>query len=260
MSIDQHAVCSPFSSVSAIPRWIVRAPGRVNLINELRLQRRLCPPRPSSGGLDCARTRDDRRVVCPFVGLQRDERILMNHRQGNPLVEYLKGVAWSLSQAGHKAGKACVAYSAGRGFPPRRLWSWPRRAFARKRPCLNSRWPNSARSGKPMGGVNCGIMDQLISAAVRLPMHVDRLPLAGHRAVPFGGDCGRSSRHGDASRSGRFRLQRSPRLIKRPPSFRRRALRREPRRSNAAGGAGRADPQPGPARDGEPSYEAAAGR
>lgn len=199
MSIDQHAVCSPFSSrFGHPPRWIVRAPGRVNLIGEHTDYNDgfVLPLAIDRAVWIALRPRDDRRVVVHSLDYNETSEFSLDQlAKGNPSwIEYLKGVAWSLSQAGHKlrgwegvmrgdvplgaglSSSAALELATARAFAAASDLAWEPATMAKLGQKAENQWV----------GVNCGIMDQLISAAGQAAhaLLIDCRSLAS-RAVPF---------------------------------------------------------------------------
>ena len=96
---------------------------------------------------------------------------LSNQKAG--WIEYLKGMAWSLQEAGHRlagwegvlpgdvplgaglSSSAALEMATARAFHAVSSWDWQPAAMAKLGQRAENRWV----------GVNCGIMDQLISAA-----------------------------------------------------------------------------------------------
>lgn len=158
------------------PAYVVRAPGRVNLIGEhtdyndgfvlpLAIERAVwialqpCP---------------ERRVVA--YSLDNDQTItfaLANLQKGSPAwAEYLRGMAWALQEAGYTlpgwegviagdvpigaglSSSAALELAAARAFQAVSGWPWQIGRMARISQRAENEWV----------GVNCGIMDQLIAA------------------------------------------------------------------------------------------------
>ncbi len=162
-----------------VPQWIVRAPGRVNLIGEhtdyndgfvlpLAIDRAIWIAL-------CARA--DRRVAVYSADFHEPGEFSLEQlapRQAGWL-EYLKGVAWSLQEAGYAltgwdgvvrgdvpqgaglSSSAALEVAAARAFAALAAWDWEPVAMARLGQRAENQWV----------GVNCGIMDQLISATGR---------------------------------------------------------------------------------------------
>jgi galactokinase len=158
------------------PSAIVRAPGRVNLIGEhtdyndgfvlpMAIDRAMwiaLSPRP------------DRRVTAHSLDFAETAEFDLDRlEKQSGWIEYLKGVAWALQEAGHALTgfNAVVAGDVpiGAGLSSSAAWELAAaRAFA-----FTSGFPWNAaqmallsqRAENKWVGVNCGIMDQMISAA-----------------------------------------------------------------------------------------------
>jgi len=172
--------------LSEPPRWVVRAPGRVNLIGEHTDYNDgfVLPLAIDRAVWIALRPRDDRRVVVHSVDFDQtcefhldqltgEAGKLNNHGKG--WIEYLKAVAWSLQDAGHElsgwegvvqgdvpvgaglSSSAALEIATARAFAAVAGLEWDPAGMARLGQRAESRWI----------GVNCGIMDQLISAAGR---------------------------------------------------------------------------------------------
>lgn len=180
MPLARHDVAQHFSrQFGQAPQWVVRAPGRVNLIGEHTdyndgFVLPLAIDRAAWIGL---RGRSDRRVVVHSIDYGETREFDLDRLEKTDVawVEYLKGVASVLAEAGLPlAGWEGVmggdvpigaglsssaalematarAFAAVAGFP----WDAPKMALLGQR--AENRWI----------GVQCGIMDQLISATGR---------------------------------------------------------------------------------------------
>lgn len=161
----------------APPRWIVRAPGRVNLIGEhTDYNDGFVLPLAIDRAIWIAlEPRDDGRVVVYSADFEEAGEFSLaafKHQQQGWL-EYLKGVAWSLQDAGYAlkgwqgvvqgdvprgaglSSSAALEVAVTRAFAAVSGWPWEPVAMAKLGQRAENRWV----------GVNCGIMDQLISAA-----------------------------------------------------------------------------------------------
>jgi galactokinase len=161
------------------PSFFARAPGRVNLIGDhtdyndgfvlpMAIDREICI---------AVRARDDRRVSVYSIDFDEDATFALDggdpRRAGGSWVEYLRGVAWALDDAGRPtsgwegivAGNvpvgAGLSSSAALELATARVFNavngvvWQPVSMARLAQRAENEWV----------GVNCGIMDQLISAA-----------------------------------------------------------------------------------------------
>jgi galactokinase len=160
----------------ADPAWVVRAPGRVNLIGEhtdyndgfvlpLAIDRAVwIALRPAPG----------RRVTAHSLDFNETATFALDglERGGAGWVEYLKGVAWSLQEAGHRlegwegvlggdvpvgaglSSSAAVELATARAFAAASGLAWDGAAMAKLGQRAENAWV----------GVGCGIMDQTIAA------------------------------------------------------------------------------------------------
>jgi galactokinase len=159
------------------PAALVRAPGRVNLIGEhTDYNDGFVLPLAINRAIWIALIpRADRQVVA--YSLDYDERITLSLQaieHGGPgWSEYLKGVAWALEEAGYQltgwqgalagdvplgaglSSSAALELATARAFAAVSHLNWSPPEMARLAQKAENRWV----------GVNCGIMDQMISAA-----------------------------------------------------------------------------------------------
>ena len=159
------------------PSFIARAPGRVNLIGDHTDYNDgfVLPMAIDRAVWLALRPRDDRRVVVHSLDFDQDASFALDQgtaRQGG-WVEYLRGVAWALDEAGRPtagwegvvagdvplgaglSSSAALELATARGFAAITGVIWQPVAMARLAQRAENEWV----------GVNCGIMDQLISAA-----------------------------------------------------------------------------------------------
>lgn len=159
------------------PRWIVRAPGRVNLIGEhTDYNDGFVLPMAIDRAIWIALgPRQDGRVVVHSVDYAQQGEFSLEGlaKQQAGWIEYFKGVAWSLQQAGHKlkgwegvvlgdvpvgaglSSSAALELAVARAFAAVGDIPWDPVTMA----CLGQRAEND------WVGMRCGIMDQLVSAA-----------------------------------------------------------------------------------------------
>ena len=167
------------SSFAEAPALVVRAPGRVNLIGEhtdyndgfvmpLAIDRAVWIALSPSG---------DRSVRVRSVDFDASAAFDLDgfDRGGPGWLEYIKGIAWSLRDAGHDLGgwvgavagdvplgaglssSAALEMAAARAFAAVSGLAWDPAAMAVAAQRAENRWV----------GVNCGIMDQLIAGVGR---------------------------------------------------------------------------------------------
>ncbi|MFL5385045.1 MAG: galactokinase [Longimicrobiaceae bacterium] len=159
------------------PAWVARAPGRVNLIGEhtdyndgfvlpMAIERAVrIALRPRTDGVVSVHSLD--------FGETAEFALQPLERGGPEWSEYLKGTAWALAEAGHRlagwegvmasdvpigaglSSSAALELAAARAFAAVSGLAWEPGAMARLAQLAENRWV----------GVNCGIMDQMISAA-----------------------------------------------------------------------------------------------
>ena len=173
----QHRVTREFERhFGSPPHTIVRAPGRVNLIGEHTDYNDgfVLPMAIDRAVWIALRPRDDGRVRVHSLDFdQTIEFALDDLHHGSGWAEYLKGMAWAMQQAdrpvrafeGVVAGdvpigaglssSAAWELAAGRAFSVVSGMAWDAAQMALLGQRAENQWV----------GVNCGIMDQMISAA-----------------------------------------------------------------------------------------------
>ena len=161
------------------PRWVIRAPGRVNLIGEHTDYNDgfVLPLAIDRAVWIALRPRNDRRVAVYSVDYNETREFslddLKNEKAG--WIEYLKGTAWSLQDAGLAltgwegvlqgdvplgaglSSSAALEMATARALAAAGNLDWNPAKMAKLGQRAENKWV----------GVNCGIMDQLISAAGR---------------------------------------------------------------------------------------------
>jgi galactokinase len=180
MSLEKADVVAHFSKrFGQPPRWVIRAPGRVNLIGEHTDYNDgfVLPLAIDRAVWIALRPRDDRRIAVYSVDYSEAREFwldeLKNEKAG--WIEYLKGTAWSLQDAGHRlvgwegvmqgdvplgaglSSSAAVEMATARALAAVGNLAWNPAKMAKLGQRAENKWV----------GVNCGIMDQLISAAGR---------------------------------------------------------------------------------------------
>ena len=178
MPIDKLQLAALFAErFGEPPRWVVRAPGRVNLIGEhTDYNDGFVLPLAIDRAIWIAlRPTNDRCVAIHSIDFDQTAEIhldeLANENAG--WSEYLKGVAWSLQEAGHPlqgwegvlqgdvplgaglSSSAALEMATARAFAAVGGLDWDPVAMAKLGQRAENHWV----------GVNCGIMDQLISSA-----------------------------------------------------------------------------------------------
>jgi len=161
------------------PRWTIRAPGRVNLIGEHTDYNDgfVLPLAIDRAVWLALEPRAERRVVVYSVDYSQEAEFDLDNLVHGPAgwIEYLKGVAWSLQEAGYRlagwqgvlagdvpigaglSSSAALEMATARAFAAASCLEWEPMIMAKLGQRAENRWV----------GVNCGIMDQLISAAGR---------------------------------------------------------------------------------------------
>jgi galactokinase len=161
------------------PQRVIRAPGRVNLIGEHTDYNDgfVLPLAIDRAAWIALQPREDRKVIVHSVDYAETKEFsldgLAHAKEG--WLEYLKGTAWSLSEAGYRlsgwegvlagdvplgaglSSSAALEMATARAFAAVGDLPWDAPAMAKLGQRAENKWV----------GVNCGIMDQLISAAGR---------------------------------------------------------------------------------------------
>jgi galactokinase len=180
MPLEKEDVVRHFAErLAGPPRWIVRAPGRVNLIGEhTDYNEGFVLPLAIDRAIWIAlRPRGDRRVVVHSIDFHQSAEFSLDsfHNDRAGWVEYLKGTAWSLQQAGHRlagwegvligdvprgaglSSSAALEMAAARALAAAGNLAWDPALMAKLGQRAENKWV----------GVQCGIMDQLISGCGR---------------------------------------------------------------------------------------------
>ena len=180
MPLDRHDLCGAFAErFGRPPRWVVRAPGRVNLIGEhTDYNDGFVLPLAIDRAIWIAlEPREDLQVAVHSIDFNQSASFSVDRltRDEPGWIEYLKGVAWSLQDAGYHlkgwqgmlqgdvplaaglSSSAALEMATARAFAAVAELAWEPVPMAKLGQRAENRWV----------GVNCGIMDQLISAAGR---------------------------------------------------------------------------------------------
>lgn len=162
-----------------IPPLIVRAPGRVNLIGEHTDYNDgfVLPMAIDRAVWIALRRRRDRQVIVHSLDFDASAAFSLDQLQfkGKGWIEYLRGVAWELQEAGYAltgwegvivgdvpvgaglSSSAATELAAARAFVSVSELEWDAVKMAGLAQKAENEWV----------GVNCGIMDQMASAAAR---------------------------------------------------------------------------------------------
>jgi len=160
----------------AAPAFIVRAPGRVNLIGDHTDYNDgfVLPMAIDRAVWAALRPRDDRRVRVHSLDYNQTVEFDLGDLRKEKMswVEYIKGTAWALQDAGHKlhgwegvlggdvpiaaglSSSAAMEMMTARAFAEVSNLAWDPMSMARLGQRAENKWI----------GVNCGIMDEAISA------------------------------------------------------------------------------------------------
>ncbi len=177
MILQQSAVQAFERRFGVEPDFVVRAPGRVNLIGEhTDYNDGFVLPMAIDRAIWIAlRPRDDRDVRAYSIDFDETARFALDalEKIGAGWVEYLKGVAWSLQEAGYRlhgwegvvtgevprgaglSSSAALELATARAFSAVSDLRWDPKRMAKLCQRAENVWV----------GMQCGIMDQMISAA-----------------------------------------------------------------------------------------------
>jgi galactokinase len=180
MSLEKADIVAKFAArFHESPRWVVRAPGRVNLIGEHTDYNDgfVLPLAIDRAVWLALRPRGDRCVAVYSVDYDQPGEFSLDdlRHQKAGWIEYLKGTAWSLQDAGFAlagwegvlqgdvplgaglSSSAALEMATARALAAAGNLDWIPAKMAKLGQRAENKWV----------GVNCGIMDQLISAAGR---------------------------------------------------------------------------------------------
>jgi galactokinase len=178
MPIEKADIVAKFTArFQQSPRWVVRAPGRVNLIGEHTDYNDgfVLPLAIDRAVWLALRPRSDHRVAVYSVDYDQLGEFSLDglHDDKAGWIEYLKGTAWSLQDAGLAlagwegvlqgdvplgaglSSSAALEMATARALAAAGNLDWDPAKMAKLGQRAENKWV----------GVNCGIMDQLISAA-----------------------------------------------------------------------------------------------
>ena len=176
MSLE-HTVIDHFKQeFGEMPAFVVRAPGRVNIIGEHTDYNDgwVLPMAINRAIWIALRPRTDQQVVIHSLDFDETASFALDALQRGPnhWVEYIKGMAWVLQEAGYAltgwegvmtgdipigaslSSSAALELATARAFASVSGWAWQAKEMAKLGQQTENRWM----------GVNCGIMDQMISA------------------------------------------------------------------------------------------------
>lgn len=177
MSLKESITAEFVNRFHEVPAYIVRAPGRVNLIGEhTDYNEGFVLPMAINRAIWIAlRPRHDRQVALYSLDFDQEGSFFLDEFQnrGSGWIEYVKGIAWALREAGYGiqgwegiiagdiplgaglSSSAAVEIAAARAFAVVSKISWDPEAMAKIGHKAENDWV----------GIKCGIMDQMISAA-----------------------------------------------------------------------------------------------
>ena len=176
MSTQAHAIAEFERYFGHHPSFVVRAPGRVNLIGEHTDYNDgfVLPIAIDRAVWIALRPTTTQHVILHALNLKQSAEFSLDsiQHENQQWVEYIKGVAWALQQAGYLLGgwegliasdipigaglssSAALELAAARAFAAVSSYPWEAIKMAQIGQQAERKWV----------GVNCGIMDQMISA------------------------------------------------------------------------------------------------
>ncbi len=176
-NVPQRITAAFTEHFGAPPPLVVRAPGRVNLIGEHTDYNDgfVLPMAIDRAAWIALRPRADQQVIIHSLDLAQTAVFDLCHltHDNQKWAEYIKGVAWALQTAGHKlcgwegvvtgdvpigaglSSSAALEMATARAFAAVARLPWDAPTMAQLGQRAENEWV----------GVNCGIMDQMISAA-----------------------------------------------------------------------------------------------
>lgn len=177
MTLEQQIVQVFEKRYATSPALVVRAPGRVNLIGEHTDYNDgfVLPLAIDRAAWIALRPTDDQRVTVHSLDFGESDVFDLDHLDQKPgsWADYVRGVAWALRQHGYAtagwqgvmagdvpvgaglSSSAALELAVARAFCAVAGWPWDASRMALIGQYAENKWV----------GVNCGIMDQMISAA-----------------------------------------------------------------------------------------------
>ncbi len=176
MTLQQQVTAKFQQLFGEAPTYIVRAPGRVNLIGEHTDYNDgfVLPMAINRAAWIALRPRPDQRVIVHSLDFNEViEFDLTDLQKGEGWPEYIKGTAWALQETGYNlqgwegviagdvpigaglSSSASLELATARAFATIANFDWDAAAMAKVGQRAENEWI----------GMNCGIMDQMISAA-----------------------------------------------------------------------------------------------
>lgn len=177
MGLQKHVTKEFTRRLGQPPTFLVRAPGRVNLIGEHTDYNDgfVLPMAIDRAVWLALRPRPDRRILVYSFDFEETADFNLDNleRNSDSWPEYLKGVAWALQEAGYTlqgwegvlsgnvpvgaglSSSAALEMATARAFAAVGGWPWQAAEMAKLGQRAENEWV----------GVQCGIMDQMISAA-----------------------------------------------------------------------------------------------
>lgn len=177
MTIQQQVIATFKQIYGEAPAFVIRAPGRVNLIGEHTDYNDgfVLPMAINRAMWIALRPRSDRQIVVRSLDFDEDFSFSLDHmtRGEDSPAEYIKGTAWALQEAGYKlkgwegvmqgdvpigaglSSSAALEMAVARAFAAVSGFEWKPAEMAKLGQKAENQWM----------GVNSGIMDQMISAS-----------------------------------------------------------------------------------------------